>query len=68
MAGSTSTEPTRLPKLITRAAEAAETYWQASIGKKSGIGGIDVLKAWRPRFKKVRHLQLGEHFHGPLSA
>jgi hypothetical protein len=37
-----------------RAAEAAETYWQASIGKKSGIGGIDVLKAWRPHFKKVR--------------
>jgi hypothetical protein len=37
-----------------RAAEAAETYWQASIGKKSGIGGIDVLKAWRPHFKIVR--------------
>jgi hypothetical protein len=37
-----------------RAAEAAETYWQASIGKKSGIGGIDVLKGWRTHLKKVR--------------
>jgi hypothetical protein len=42
------------PPRNRRAAEAAETYWKASIGKKSGYGGIDVLEGWRPHFKTAR--------------
>jgi hypothetical protein len=42
------------PPRNRKAAEAAELLWQASIGKRSGYGGTDVLAAWRPHFKKAR--------------
>jgi hypothetical protein len=36
-----------------KAAETAETLWQMAVGKKSGIGGTDVLAAWRSHFRKA---------------
>ena len=41
------------PPRNRKAAEAAEVLWQMAIGKKSGIGGTDVLAAWRSHFRKA---------------
>jgi hypothetical protein len=39
------------PPRNRKAAEAAEILWQMAVGKKSGVGGTDVLAAWRSHFR-----------------
>jgi hypothetical protein len=48
------------PPRNRRAAKAAEALWQVSLGTKSGIGGNDVLAAWRPHFRKAQSLEAGK--------